>query len=373
MCRLFRLIIGGLVAGCLLLPAMAFGAVQGVLERPALKVKAPGKCILIDVALADGRLVAVGERGVIAYSDDSGDTWQQAEVPVSVTLTAVCFPDPQNGWAVGHGGVVLHSADGGKTWIRQLEGVAVAQMALENAKAKAERAGPDDFDAQQMVTNAELLVADGPDKPFLDLYFKNDREGIIIGSYGLAFKTEDGGTTWKCLMDSVENPDGLNLYAIDIDDGKMVVAGEQGLCLVSEDGGNSFHQIATPYEGTFFDLYASPSGEIVLVGLNGNAYWSADQGVSFNKSSVGSKVSFTKVISLGDGTLLFANQAGILQASFDMGKTIQLIDVHRLDPVSSMVPIPGPSPTSDIMTVGYGGAVRVQLPSFDSSDKGGQQ
>jgi photosystem II stability/assembly factor-like uncharacterized protein len=353
---------------------MVFGAsVQGVLDRPALKVREPARSVLIDVTRAQDRLVAVGERGIIAYSDDAGDTWQQAQVPVSVGLTAVHFSSPQNGWAVGHGGVILHTADGGKSWKRQLEGVQAAQMAFENAQTKAERVGPEDLDAQQMMDNAKLLVKDGPDKPFLDLYFENDRVGFIVGSYGLIFKTGDGGVTWKCLMDSVENPQSLNLYAICAAGDAVYIAGEQGLFLVSKDGGASFRQVATPYPGTYFDLYAYPSGELVLVGLQGNAYWSADQGESFHKSEVAAGVSFTHVTPYRHDILLFANQAGMLLESRDRGRTIKLVPAPRLAPVSSITMMPGADQDQHtIMTVGFGGAVRVQLPASQKSDKGAQ-
>jgi photosystem II stability/assembly factor-like uncharacterized protein len=374
MLKRLRLFIGGLAAASIALPVVAFGAaVQGVLDRPALKVREPAKSVLIDVTMADSRVVAVGERGIIIYSDDVGNTWQQAQVPVSVGLTAVHFSSPQNGWAVGHGGVVVHTADGGKTWKRQLEGAQAARMALENAEAKAGRLGPEDFDVQQMVDNARLLVKDGPDKPFLDLYFENDRKGYIIGSYGLIFKTEDAGTTWECLMDSVENPESLNLYAIHAAGDAIYLAGERGLFLVSKDGGVSFRKVTTPYHGTYFDLYAYPSGELVLVGLQGNAYWSADQGETFHQSEVAAGVSFTSVTQYRKDILLFANQAGMLLESRDRGRTIKLIEVPRLAPVSSMAMMPSADPNQHaIMTVGFGGAVPVQLPASKESDKGAQ-
>jgi photosystem II stability/assembly factor-like uncharacterized protein len=337
-----------------------------------MEVKAPEKNVMLDVALTDGRLVVVGERGIIVYSDDAGETWRQARVPVSVSLTAVRFAGPKTGWAVGHGGVVLHTTDGGETWELQMEGTAAAGMALENAEAMAARM-PDDYDAQQMVNNAFLLVEDGPDKPFLDLYFKNDREGFIVGSYGLVFKTEDGGESWKCLMDSVENPGALNLYAIHAAGDDMYIAGEQGLFLVSRDGGQSFRQVQTPYFGTFFSVYAYPSGELVLAGLQGNAFWSEDHGQTFTASKVDIPVSFSKVVACAHDVLLFANQGGMLLESRDRGKTIHALDV-RLNPVSSLVQMPSEDHENHvIMTAGYGGAVRVQLPSKDAGDKGGQQ
>jgi photosystem II stability/assembly factor-like uncharacterized protein len=369
MLKLRRLIIGYLAVGSLFLPALTFSAsVQGVLERPAIKVRDPSKCgcVLVDVAFAGDRLVAVGERGVVLYSDDRGDTWEQAAVPVGVTLTAVFFSNPRMGWAVGHGGVVLHTTDSGKTWRRQLEGMTVAQMALENARGQVERAGPEDSEARQMLNNAILLMEDGPDKPFLDLYFKNEREGIIVGSYGLVFLTEDGGATWTCTMDRVENPGGMHLFAIHVADGIIYLAGEKGLFLVSSDNGSSFRKVETPYFGTFFDVQSLPSGEIVLVGLRGNAYWSADQGQTFTKSNVllnaVVEASFADAVMLPDGRLLFANQAGILQESRDQGRTIIPVQTPPLGSVGSILPMGD----NVIMTAGIGGAIRVQLPSSDS-------
>ena len=93
-----------------------------VLDQPArlsaLAVRSP----LLATARAGDRLVAVGQRGHILYSDDSGKNWLQASVPVSADLNAVSFPTPQQGWAVGSDGVVLHSSDAGQTWTRQLDG-----------------------------------------------------------------------------------------------------------------------------------------------------------------------------------------------------------------------------------------------------------
>jgi photosystem II stability/assembly factor-like uncharacterized protein len=274
---------------------------------------------------------------------------------------------------VGHGGVVLHTTDSGETWRRQLEGVTVAQMALENARAQAERAGSEDPDAGQMLNNAILLVEDGPDKPLLDLYFKNDREGVVVGAYGLIFRTGDGGDTWQCIMDRVENPGGMHLYAIHVSGDAMYIAGEQGLFLVSRDGGESFQQVETPYFSTFFDVESLPSGEIVLVGLRGIACWSADRGQTFTESKVllneMVEVSFADAVSLPDGTLLFANQAGILQASYDHGQTIIPVQTTQLGSISSILPMGD----GGIMTVGTGGAARVELGQSGALEKGGRQ
>jgi photosystem II stability/assembly factor-like uncharacterized protein len=368
--RVLQLLTGYMTVICFALPAVVFGAAaQDVLKRPALKVKDPVRTVLIDVTHAGNRLVAVGERGVIIFSDDAGDTWQQADVPVSATLTAVDFPTPDKGWAVGHSGVVLHTSDGGKSWRLQLDGIAAARMALETARAAAARLQPEDSDAIRLVKNAELLVADGSDKPFLDLNFESEGKGVIIGAYGLIFTTTDGGQSWQCMMDRVENPMGLHLYAIRASGDNLYIAGEQGLFLVSRDMGHSYQQAQTPYSGTFFDLAVTSTGNVVIVGLRGNAYWSANPVDTFNPTEVPVPVSFTASGQLGNGVLIFANQAGMLLESRDQGRTMQVIDVQRMAPISSFIPIND----GNLLTVGYGGVNRIQLPSPDSEASGGQQ
>jgi len=72
-----------------------------LLLRPAVKSSLSSASILMDVVNTGKRLVAVGERGHILLSDDSGDSWNQVDVPTSVTLTAVSFPTPERGWVIG--------------------------------------------------------------------------------------------------------------------------------------------------------------------------------------------------------------------------------------------------------------------------------
>ena len=116
--------------------------------------------LLLDLAMAGTRVVAVGERGHVLLSDDQGATWRQAKsVPTRVMLTAVFFADAEYGWAVGHDETILNTVDGGETWTR-------SHFAPE---------------AQQ---------------PLLDLWFANRVSGIAVGAYGAYFTTNDGGRHW---------------------------------------------------------------------------------------------------------------------------------------------------------------------------------
>src|SRR5688572_33454441 len=71
-------------------------------NKPAAIEPLAANSLLLDLAVAGARLVAVGERGHVLLSDDQGATWRQAtSVPTRVMLTSVYFVDGQYGWAVG--------------------------------------------------------------------------------------------------------------------------------------------------------------------------------------------------------------------------------------------------------------------------------
>ncbi len=312
---------------------------------------------MLDVVRTEARLVAVGERGLVLLSDDDGASWRQASVPVSVTLTSVAFPARSLGWAVGHSGVVLHTRDGGETWSKQLDGVRAAELALAEAQA-ALRAAPDDKAAQAMRSAAQWLVKDGADKPFLDVYFADERSGFVIGAYGLFFATDDGGATWTSRIAVSDNPQGMNLYAIGGDGASLYLAGEQGFFARSDDGGRQFRRLETPYDGTWFVLAFGRAGAVFLGGLRGNAYLYEPARESFTNVESPSAASFSSALSLDDGRLLFVNQAGQVLQSRDGGRTLQ----PRLRPPGA--PLVALAPGSDgerLIGAGFGGLVR--LPS----------
>ncbi|MDF1552253.1 MAG: YCF48-related protein [Deferrisomatales bacterium] len=346
----------GLIFCVLTASARATGLVD-LPDRPAIAVSAAARAVFLDITAAGQRLIAVGERGVVVLSDDGGQTWRQAQVPTSVSLTGVAFPTPKQGWAIGHAGIVLHTEDGGETWTKQLDGVVAARLALEAAEANAQRVGPDDEEAQRHLEAAQYLVDDGPDKPFLDLAFEDEQHGFVVGAYNLIFRTDDGGRTWQPWLDRVDNPMGLHFYAIQIVGSSVYLAGEQGLFLRSTDAGEHFERRETPYEGTYFAVMGNEQGELLLAGLRGNAYWSADGGETFQLSQVPIPVSFSAIARDGGGTLYFANQAGLLLVSHDGGRTLIPLNAPHLPPLASLMAA-GPD---HLLTVGWGGVIPVPL------------
>ncbi|WP_426115374.1 WD40/YVTN/BNR-like repeat-containing protein [Pseudomonas sp. DSP3-2-2] len=310
---------GACALGLCLMASTSVGtqaATFAVLQQPALSTAKAQRAVMLGLARAGERLVAVGERGIVLLSDDSGKSWRQASVPVSVSLTAVQFVDAEQGWAVGHLGVVLHSKDGGETWHKQLDGEGAARLAVQAAERDADQPG-----GASHLKQARQLLGDGPDKPFLDLYFSDRLHGYIVGAYNQIYRTDDGGRSWQPRMRHVDNPQGLNLYGIRASGTDLLLVGERGLLLRSTDAGASFKALKSPYEGSFFGLLGTSSGALIAYGLRGNAWWSDDRGNSWRRLDTGVHSTLASAIELRDGSLLVVSQSGELLFSHDQGRS----------------------------------------------------
>lgn len=297
-----------------------------VLEKPSLISQRSLSLVQLGLGRAGNRLVSVGERGNILLSDDHGRTWRQVPSPVSVSLTRVAFADPETGWAVGHGGVVLRSSDRGETWIKQLDGVRAAQLEIEAARTQG---------AGKRLTDAERLVADGPDKPLLGLRVVDAEHVQVFGAYGLLFATDDGGKTWRSQMEAVRAGDGRHLYALRQVKGALLFAGEQGTVLRA-DGSGYFSRQAFPGRGTLFGLLATPSGTLLAYGLKGALYRSTDNAQHWEKVEMPT-ASLVAGSVRHDGEIVIADESGRLYRSRDDGRGFAPLAVRQAFPLGDLI------------------------------------
>lgn len=343
------------VAAATLITGLVAHAVEDVprlspgdpINSPAQASALAQRSVLVAAARAGQRLVAVGERGHVLLSDDQGKSWQQAQVPVSVTLTSVQFVDAKLGWAAGHSGVILHTTDGGANWVKQLDG----QQALKLMQSAAAQSR--DADLQQRIARQ---VQDGPDKPFLDVYFSDARHGLAVGAYGLAFETQDGGAHWVPVQGMIPNPDERHLYTVHARADGVYLAGEQGLMWRRAAGEQRFEALQTPFESTIFDLLSSPDGALLAVGLGGKVHRSTDQGRSWQSSQPAGKAALTAGVMLQDAVVL-ASEAGQLLVSRDGGLSFKPVAVPPF-PVAGLINIHD----GHFLVVGPLGAQSLTLP-----------
>jgi photosystem II stability/assembly factor-like uncharacterized protein len=293
-------------------PAAAAGF-QDPLAVPAQPSALASRSLLLGIARAGQRLVAVGQRGHIVHSADGGGSWQQAQVPVSSDLTAVRFVDERQGWAVGHDGVVLHSADGGLSWMLQLDGRRANDLLVGYLQERA-AAQPQSAEAKRLLVEARRYQAQGADKPFLDVWFADAKNGFVVGAYNLIFRTADGGASWQPWFDRTDNPKLLNLHAIAPAGGGLYIVGEGGLVLRLDSAAQRFDARPTPYPGSFFGVIGT-SDTVLAFGLRGNAYRSDDGGNRWDKVEAGLTSTIVAGTSLPGGVLALADAGGRVAVS----------------------------------------------------------
>lgn len=306
-------------------PALAASpSLPAALGRPAQRTPLASRSALLAAARAGQRLVLAGERGLLLFSDDAGANWQQAAVPVQVSLTSLVFTDAKNGWATGHFGCLLQTSDGGATWKLVLNGLQLGQLELTAAG-----------DDEALRDAAQRRIDEGPDKPLLDLHVSAEGAVYAVGSHGLAFVRQ--GDTWQSLHTRLPNRRRLHLYAVRSQGPRVFIVGEQGLLLRSQDGGASFEALTSPYKGSFFGLVLTRDGSLVAYGLRGNIWRSADHGDTWQAAPNPVPVSISAGLQRNDGSLLLLAQNGDLLLSRDDGQSFTRQSALPPKPSAAMV------------------------------------
>jgi photosystem II stability/assembly factor-like uncharacterized protein len=294
------------------------------------------KSLMLDVVHAGKRLVAVGDRGHILYSDDQGATWVQAKVPTRQLLTAVFFVDDQHGWAVGHDAQILASEDGGVSWTKQFE------------------------DLKR-------------ESPLLDVWFQDVNSGFAVGAYGALMATTDGGKHWEDVSDRLDNEDQYHLNGIAaVKDAGLFIVGEQGSMFRSADWGQTWEKLEGPYEGSLFGVIGTAQANTLLAyGLRGNLFRSTDFGSTWEPVELQAargtlEFGLSGATLLDDGSIVIVGNGGSVIRSNDNGETFSVF--NRPDRISvSAVTAAG---NGNLILAGQGG-VRATSPTGADNGKNG--
>jgi photosystem II stability/assembly factor-like uncharacterized protein len=317
------------------------GRAQTPVPRPAEPARLAAHALLIALARAGERLVAVGDRGIIVLSDDQGASWHQADrVPVQALLTGVCFRDAQHGIAVGHDEAILISDDAGKSW------------RLSHYAPQAQR-------------------------PLLDVWCGADGASIAVGAYSSYLVSDDGGVSWSAAKftpqaaptarpaaqaasdaDEESANGGYHLNRIVAADGaRLYIAGEAGHLYRSDDRGVHWQQLPSPYAGSFFDVLPLQGDDVLALGLRGSLYRSTDAGASWQKIDTGTVAMLDGGVRLADGTVALVGLAGVVLVSHDGGRSMTLLQQPDYAGLSAALG----AGTGQLAAVGERGARQIAL------------
>lgn len=241
-----------------------------------------GHSLLLDVARAGNRVVAVGDRGHVLLSDDEGRNWRQVVVPARAMLNAVAFGDTRHGWAVGHDGVILATSDAGETWQRQDKG-------------------------------GEL------DAVWLDVIARDDQWAMACGAYGLLQNTNDGGARWIRTRPSADE---LHYNALSGGaNGFLYLAGEQGTVLINGRKRMAWDKADLNYEGSLFGVLPLDEQHLLAYGLRGRIFASDDGGETWSERANPVPVLIMCGVQLKSGVIVLGGLSGNFFVSRDRGQT----------------------------------------------------
>jgi photosystem II stability/assembly factor-like uncharacterized protein len=281
--------------------------------------------LLLDAALNGHAVIAVGERGAIVRSVDSGETWESISTPTHATLTGISFANTETGWAVGHDGVILNTRDGGETWTEQFH-----------------------------TENAETV--------FLDVAAIDSSHAIAIGAFGVCYTTKDAGRNWV-QQTLTETDNHLNRITAG-PEGEFYVAGERGTLLRIPGFNKSPEPLASPAEVSFYGLV--PVGKTVLLayGIHGHIYRSSDGGANWQTIPGAVPALFATSLNLQSGAIVLAGQGRAFLVSRDDGRTFSIWEPPITTAVAELVE----APNGLILAFGEAGVTRLE-PPVDPSPK----
>lgn len=338
----------------------AYAAKYDVLELPAVASEMASESMIFTVRKFGDRYFAVGHQGHILFSDDGGDSWTQAQVPVRSSLLDIYFPTPELGWAVGHEGVILHSADSGKTWVKQYDGLRYGLEGKAYYQALAD-ANPDNELYSILVEEMDFAIGQGADKPLFKVRFHSATEGHAAGAYGMILRTVDGGKNWVHVLENMENDSFYHLFDFAPLPGerKFFLSGEAGLFMVGDVTAQTGTAIETvPWEGSFFTSTAAADDAIVLGGLRGRMFRTTDAGQTWTEVEKPPTSSIVDSTRLANDNLVFVGIAGEILMSTDDGNSFSLLPLS----IGGRVYTVAAGPPGTLLLAGPSGIHKLSLP-----------
>ena len=243
---------------------------------------------LFSVISEGSLIIAVGHvgttnSGLVLWSHDAGQTWNEQALPTTFGLYDVVLVNPTTAFASGYDGSIYKSVDSAVTWTRLptgtttevFRGLSFVNETLGYALGGTAFQGKSIYRTADAGASWTRVKQFGPQTVLSDLHFfpehpSNGRHGLVAGFRGgreRVLKTTDGGLTWTPVM---QGSSGVVLQCMSFARAKGWAAGVSNSVYYSEDAGNTWTQMAAP--GSFIGAVSLVPGGVYMGGGNGNVY-----------------------------------------------------------------------------------------------------
>jgi hypothetical protein len=251
--------------------------------RPGVVVDInPGRIILMDITRAGDRLITVGERGFTLVSDDAGKSWRAVGTPVTRSLTRVAFENDKLGVAVGHGGSIVRTEDGGETWTA----VAVEEAGLDSLLGVTSSA----------IADSRPTAPSGCISPPRTEARAGSAARSSPRNSRITFRRSWPRTACCGSFPSTARSRGPTMAVL------------------------TWVEVESPYDGSFFGAVAARDGVLLVFGMRGNIFRSADNGATWQNIEIGTTTAFNGGRTLSDGRIVLVGNAGLVARAPTMAR-----------------------------------------------------
>lgn len=325
------------------------------LEDPAPRVKDPIHNSLVAITRAGNRLVAVGVHGLVIWSDDDGRTWQQANVPVDLTLTSVYFKNADLGWSVGHYGVILQSNDGGKNWHVD-QTIFDIVKAMKSAQASLVASMPNSPAALLQTKVANYFAKQIPFPPFLTV--GPCGKGILAAGYkDMAMFSADNGKTWENWTPEIDNPTFRMIYGQFNNGNNPVLTGESGFVAMSDPDCSHFSPVTDGVYPTLFGGIGISDNSFLAYGLAGTAVLTTDKGKTWKVINLPTQSLISSGVLDASGEIILGTNDGQFLVSHDNGNHFELSQISIPFQIAAMAV----TTNNNLVVVGDGGVQTISI------------
>lgn len=263
-----------------------------------------------------------GNWGAIYKTTNGGTSWTSQSVATHDYFNAICFVDASTGYLCADG-TVFKTTNGGTTWTQcynpnydylySIYADASGRVFAGNERGRLYRsvdAGNTwaDLTTDRMTPSVRLNA----------VAFFNDQTGIVAGSNGVLFRTENAGLAW----DSIPAGTFQEIYDFElVSNTEAYASAGAGTILHTSDAGETWTSIVSGTTNTLYGIKKINASFAVACGWAGTVLTSADGGSTWASISTGFTTGLYDIDFYNGSTGICVGQSGKIYRSTDGGQT----------------------------------------------------
>ncbi len=218
------------------------------------------------------RWVAGGEQGLLLYSDLAGENWQQAPLNSASTISKIIETSTQL-IAIGENGLIASSSDSGHAWAiaPAVSPATLTDIVAVNSRVFISTADGNvirgNLDHNKSEDNNWALITTGFSSYLSRIFFHPQQKILLsLSSDGDIFLSDDGGDLWAPVS---QHNKYLNNIAQSNDGNILVAVGDNGQLLSSDNAGRTWVSNTSPINTNIEGVIADGDNGFIAYGEYG--------------------------------------------------------------------------------------------------------